>query len=454
MLEKFKAYLRFLGMEDRPNFYKRTIAAASAGLDSVVLCHLLKESGNLAGIAHCNYGLRKQADEDEAFVAQMAEKLGVPFYPKKLPLRQYAKAWEITQQVAARRLRYAWLEEVRHISSTMYVASAFHGGEALELLFINLAKGHGPLGMAGPLPIVHRSVRPLMFASHIDILAYATEQGLEFRPNHREFQEDLLHEKVRQHVLPALELLNPHFVSGLRKSLERWHSTEQLLTDAIRQNIPSWDGRKSRIELPFSYYLKDHTMANEQTYLLLKDYGFTYEQAAKIWEQLQKRNLGYQSHDYFSPSHRAEVGYYLHLYPLDLTVVAIHDVKHSPVQLSNGILLLGIHKERPRYAYNVGQTVIYLDADKVSFPLELRRWRPEHQFHAGSSFTRPQTLATYFTNRKIRGTDRDNHWVLWSGDQICGVTGMEEDIRFAVSSQTKRLLSVTFHLHVNADEAY
>jgi len=55
LLQYFRAYIRQEGLF-RPN--DRLLVGVSGGLDSVVLCHLLKECDFDFEIAHVNFGLR------------------------------------------------------------------------------------------------------------------------------------------------------------------------------------------------------------------------------------------------------------------------------------------------------------------------------------------------------------------------------------------------------------
>ena len=60
----------------------RVMVAVSGGPDSVCLLHVLREAGvAVAGVAHFNHKLRgEESEEDERFVAALAEKLALPFY--------------------------------------------------------------------------------------------------------------------------------------------------------------------------------------------------------------------------------------------------------------------------------------------------------------------------------------------------------------------------------------
>src|SRR5690606_108522 len=89
------------------------ILACSGGKDSMVLLDVLLQAGIQPHIVHAHYGLRgKASDEDEAFVKKTAKKAGLSFSSYHCPPEAYAKVHHQSIQMAARELRYAWLQEL------------------------------------------------------------------------------------------------------------------------------------------------------------------------------------------------------------------------------------------------------------------------------------------------------------------------------------------------------
>jgi tRNA(Ile)-lysidine synthase len=75
----------------------RVLIAVSGGPDSVLLLHVLydlcEELELHLEVAHLQHGIRgAEAQEDAQFVAELAEKLGLPFHLKELNLRQIKSA--------------------------------------------------------------------------------------------------------------------------------------------------------------------------------------------------------------------------------------------------------------------------------------------------------------------------------------------------------------------------
>ena len=92
---------------------KKLLLATSGGIDSMVLVHLLLKLNSKVGIAHCNFKLRgNESDADENFVKQFAKENQIPFHTISFQTEKYATENKLSIQLAARKLRYDWFNEV------------------------------------------------------------------------------------------------------------------------------------------------------------------------------------------------------------------------------------------------------------------------------------------------------------------------------------------------------
>jgi tRNA(Ile)-lysidine synthase len=77
----------------------------------------------------------------------------------------------------------------------------------------------------------------------------------------------------------------------------------------------------------------------------------------------------------------------------------------------------------------------------VDFPLVLRHWRQ------GDTF-RPlgikvfKKLSDFFTDLKLSIADKEEVWVLLSGDDILWVAGLRIDDRYKITNRTKKILEI------------
>ena len=140
----------------------------------MVLMSLCVNSGYNVGVAHCNFCLRgKESDEDEILVQETARRYGIECYNRHFDTTgEMARTGE-SMEMAARRLRYEWFNQLCEEQGYTVIAIAHHIDDSIETFFINMLRGTGLRGLTGISNQVGRIVRPLMFATRKEILEYA-----------------------------------------------------------------------------------------------------------------------------------------------------------------------------------------------------------------------------------------------------------------------------------------
>ena len=82
---------------------------------------------------------------------------------------------------------------------------------------------------------------------------------------------------------------------------------------------------------------------------------------------------------------------------------------------------------------------IFLDCQKLQFPLKLRHWQKGDYFFP-SGMKGKKKLSDFFIDQKMSKFEKDNTWLLCSGDDIVWVVGKRLDGRFLPNSTSKHLL--------------
>ncbi|RZJ27225.1 MAG: tRNA lysidine(34) synthetase TilS, partial [Flavobacterium sp.] len=135
-----------------PDFFgrKKLLLAVSGGVDSIVMTDLFNRIGHDISIAHCNFNLRgTESDADEDLVRTYADKNNIPFFTTRFDTDKFASDNKLSIQVAARRLRYAWFNELVEQNGFDFVLTAHHADDNLETFLINLSRGTGLDGLTG-----------------------------------------------------------------------------------------------------------------------------------------------------------------------------------------------------------------------------------------------------------------------------------------------------------------
>ena len=86
-------------------------------------------------------------------------------------------------------------------------------------------------------------------------------------------------------------------------------------------------------------------------------------------------------------------------------------------------------------------SVAYFDHASLSFPLQIRKWKPGDTFHP-LGMTGKKKLSAFFIDKKIPLTDKENIYVLQSEGNIVWVMGHRIDDRYKVLPYTNKILQI------------
>lgn len=415
---------------------KRILIACSGGLDSVVLSRLFKELNYDISLAHCNFSLRgKESDEDENFVILLADKLSIPIFNKKFNTKAYKIKHKLSIQVAARQLRYQWFAEVCAEHSFDYLATAHHLDDDLETFLINLSRGTGLKGLIG-IPLINdKIIRPFLNFPRADILQYAKENNCPWREDSSNQTSDYLRNKLRIEVIPRLKEVDHNLLNGFHQTQKYLNDSMALVNDymtLIKNLVVSETDDGFEIDV---LKLQDLPNTNALLYELLAPFGFT------AWDDLSDLLTAQSGKQIFSESHRILKN------RKSLLLVEnnfVHNKATYTIKESDTGIDIPINLKIERVDKILGYTpsIVYLDVQKLSFPLQLRKWREGDSFYP-FGMKGKKKLSKFFKDEKLSLIAKEKTWVLSSGNQIVWIVGMRSDHRFKVENQTKKILKIT-----------
>src|ERR1039458_4568458 len=219
------------------------LAAVSGGIDSVVLLDLLTllsvEWELQVVILHVNHQLRgREASADEKFVESLAKCYNLRLFTARVETKKEVARKKVSIQEAARDLRYAFFLTEKAELHADVVATAHNANDNAETLLLNFFRGTGIDGIAG-IP-VHRNgasiVRPLLFATRQEIIAYARERKLKFREDSSNLTDKYSRNFLRRKVIPLLEKrVNPSLVKSLSNSAAIFKNCAEFLREHIQR---------------------------------------------------------------------------------------------------------------------------------------------------------------------------------------------------------------------------
>jgi tRNA(Ile)-lysidine synthase len=86
--------------------------------------------------------------------------------------------------------------------------------------------------------------------------------------------------------------------------------------------------------------------------------------------------------------------------------------------------------------------IIHVDAEKVSFPLTIRKWTIGDSFFPYGMKNRKK-LSDFFIDNKLSLIDKENVWLLLTGNEILWIVGYRSDNRFRISDKTEQILEIS-----------
>ncbi|MBF9143389.1 tRNA lysidine(34) synthetase TilS [Hymenobacter properus] len=418
------------------------LVAVSGGLDSVVLLDILHRLKVQVAVAHCHFGLRgEDADADEQFVRKLAKQYGLPYFAEFFRTKEFAEQEGISTQMAARLLRYRWFEQVREREQLAAIATAHHQRDQAETMILNLTHGTGLAGLHGIQVKNGHVVRPLLGLGRDDLHDYLVERGLRWREDDSNDSPVYQRNLLRHEVLPVLREINPNLDQTMAATAERVGGAEEI----VRRYVEETAAQARRDEAEVTYLnistLQKTAATTVVLHELLRPFGFSWLMVKDIVAAFG----GESGRRFDSPTHRLVKD------RENLVITPRRTSQYGTFQLAAGqtdLLADGmrlkaeLHDDARHFIIPRSKSTAALDADKLKFPLTLRRWQ-EGDWFMPLGMKGKKLLSDFLIDQKVPLNLKDEVRVLTSADgKICWVVGWRVDDRFKVEDATERVLTV------------
>ena len=413
-----------------------TLLAVSGGLDSMVLAHLFLRADLKFSIAHCNFGLRgAESDGDEALVKSWCSENGITLHQKRFELGVGST------QLNARNARYEWFEELCDTHAYSKLGTAHHLNDSLETLLLNLTRGTGPRGMVGIRPKADKTIRPLLFATKSELEAYAKEVSVEWREDASNSAADYDRNRVRLEVIPKLEELNPSLITTFSDTSERLRMGVEILRDEVdRIKKEHLKNNRDLFELDVRWISKssDLLLLSE----ILSEFGFNYPTCKEIHTA-----LGHAGKVFYAPSYELSVdrsSVFIKPITSEFRIELVVD-GYGGFSFAKGQLSIS-NVERGSVDFKESSSVIYVDEDKVTFPLTIRNWQQGDKFQP-LGMLGSKKVSDFLIDKKVPVALKNDTLVLVYGDEIVWLVEHQISEKFKISEDTERVLRMELVLN-------
>lgn len=249
-VRKFTAQFELLSRGDG------ILIAVSGGPDSVAMLHLLRdlqeEFSLHLEVAHLQHGIRgEEARGDARFVAELAQRLDLPFHLKELNIPQLkASAGKGNVESLAREARHRFFADIVRERELNKVATAHTQDDQAETMLMWLLRGAGMKGLGGmsPLHRIHVAgvsssdtltiIRPLLNISKADVLDYLGGNKLPYRIDRTNRDTTLLRNWIRHELVPVIkQRAGEDFSVRLSREAELLREEDRYLNGLAMQTL-------------------------------------------------------------------------------------------------------------------------------------------------------------------------------------------------------------------------
>jgi len=467
MLENIESILRDQCHLDTS---RPVVVGVSGGPDSLCLMEILRQAGYPILVAHFNHKLRETAGLEADEVERTSARLMVPSVTEDADVRNYAEAHSLSLEEAARHLRYRFLFKQAHQAHAQAVAVGHTADDQVETVLMHLIRGTGLVGLKGmsyrtilptfdpEIPIV----RPLLDTWREETVAYCASQGL--RPHYDPSNDSLnfLRNRMRNVLIPSLETYNPKFREAVWRTVQLLNADNSILQESLNEkwarSLVSQNDGYVMLDLPFltgcSVGLQRHLVrravevlvpGEETVFSVLERASHFIADSSHVRMDLTGGITLFREGDgLYVARPNAELPF--DRWPQmpvqkDFIGVAVP----GQVDLSGGWKFSAEQWRLPMLAWeqssqNNDPFQVWLDAEGLPDPLELRVRRDGDTFEPLGMQGHSQKLSDFFTNEKLPVRARSRWPLLCAAERIVWVPGFRPAETFKLKQTSRRVV--------------
>lgn len=467
LLRKVSDYILRHRMVERGG---KVLAAVSGGPDSIALLYILyrlkDELGISLHVAHLNHMFRgEESEKDAFFVAETAQGYGLPVTVEAVDVPSYRARRRLSNQVAAREVRYRFLRDCADRVGASRIALAHQADDQAETILINFLRGAGTAGLKGILPVRDGIyIRPLLNVRRSDIESFCGRMGLAFRQDSSNLKPVYTRNKIRLNLVPLLEEeYNPELVPALLRLGEICreedscldHLAEEAFQAALQNSSPGHVSLSLErlCDMPLALRRRVLRRAwqsvtgapgnldfqHAEAALSLIDSGTTGSQAVMPGNVAAVR--GYSALELKAAPEKKDLPGYLYQLQVPGTTHIPETGATVCAELYNG--------EAGRSPRDLPRNEALLDFDKLPPDIFVRRRLEGDVFHPYGQVSELK-LKDFLIKQKIPRAERDRIPLVCTPREIIWVGGIRTGEKWKVCGSTKKMLHLKL---IPADQA-
>lgn len=448
----------YIGRKNLVGSMDRVLCMVSGGADSVAMLNILHSlsissktsfPGDFSlGICHVNYGRRDtESDADEAFVRGLGDGMGIPVHTLRAPSekRSNFQSW-------ARDFRYLAAQNLCRWQGYTRIAVGHNKDDRIETFIYRLLTYSGRRSLVVMPPRRGMVIRPLLFMTSNEIREYCMASGLDWREDDSNQTLDYARNRIRHHVTPRLEEIQPDFRERITDTLALLEDEDEILDsvtgEAWRTAVRSEDGQvtlsafevsvlpRAVARLVMRRWLSNHGGQMRLSRRLLDSLvDLCSDQNGSSSISLSEDLQVERQYDRLLLANAGSKSALAMLEPVELPVPGKVEFGDYVIEAA-GISRRDVSDEE---ISSPGPMEALIDSDATSLPLVVRSWRAGDRFNP-LGFKGSKTIQDLFTDEKIPKSVRGRIPVVTAGNIIVWVCGLRMSEKFKVAPESARLI--------------
>jgi len=451
-MDIYDKVLNYIQKYNLINNNDKIICAVSGGADSSCMLHILASLADIFSlklyVAHLNHQLRgEDADRDEDFVRNLAQKYGLEFFCKRVDVNQLSKQLKTSCEEAGRVARYFFFKDLKKQLNADKIATAHNKNDNVETVLMRLFRGTDLKGLTG-IPVQNNIsvIRPLLCIERREIEDFIKCKGLEFVTDSTNAEDIYTRNKIRNTFIPEIESeFNNNFLNVFSSNIELFCEANNYIekkVDDVYAQLVSVDEDIISFSAPLlmthdSYIVKriikktvfnlcNCNISNEVCNLIYKTLSNSVSSSVTI----NKNALFYIKYDraFFVKNRITEEFSY------KITSEGMYNIPEC------GILFEVVYGEGKTDFSN--KNVLYLDADRVNCNFTLRSRRPGDKINLSGCGTKK--IKDILIDGKIPVFQRNKFPVLEYNNEIIWLCGIRDNASYRAKS-AKSYIKLSIH---------
>jgi len=243
--------------------------------------------------------------------------------------------------------------------------------------------------------------------------------------------------KIRLAIIPAIEQFYPEIKQTLYDNIMHWEDGNKIYQKQI-------DLLRKRLIVKTSYeiYISIKKIQNQiaaKTILfeMLTPFGFRKDQIASIMMSFDSIS----GKMFYSESYRLlKDRTHLIITDINLPIASQQLIMKQDTGASTASLQLKIQIiNSNNFTIPMDDSISCLDCGKLKFPLLLRRWTKGDYFYPLGMNRKKKKISDFLIDSKVPINQKEQIFVVVSGDKIACIVGSRIDERFKVTAATKEV---------------